>query len=144
MNDVVAFTYSVDRRRTAAVPDQIGITIIFNDRDVIPLGDVQQLPAPFYAHDGAGRILHGRDRIDIFWPDAALFEIGQRILQHVHAEAFAVEWNSHRRDVEAVEARQRSAIGLLLGDDRISRLQQDPVDQIEGLERARGQQYVLG
>ena len=78
-----------------------------------------------------------------FGRSAASLEISQRAFQQIDAKAFTVERNAHCRDVEAVETRQRSAIGLLFDKNRIARLQQNPVDQIEGLERARRQQDVL-
>ena len=70
-------------------------------------------------------------------------KVAQRDFQQIDPQTFAIERNSHGSDVKAVETRQRSAIGFLLYDDRISRLEQNTIDQIEGLERARGQQYVL-
>ena len=63
------------------------------------------------------------------WPDAASLEISQRAFQQIDAKAFTVERNAHCRDIEAVETRQRSAIGLLFDKNRIARLQQNPVDQ---------------
>ncbi len=42
------------------------------------------------------------------------------------------------------EARQRAAIGVLLDDDRVARVDQQLVDEVEPLQRARGDQHLVG
>src|SRR5262249_31105160 len=50
----------------------------------------------------------------------------------------------HRVHPQSVEARQRALITFLLNENRISRREQQTVDQIEPLQRSRGDQDFIG
>ena len=71
-------------------------------------------------------------------------EIVERRGQRVHAHAVAVERNADGIDAEPGPAIERALVGLGLGDDGIATRQQDAVDQIERLQRARGDQDLAG
>ena len=58
------------------------------------LGEPQQLEPARFAQDRAGRILHGRDGVDVFGADAAALEIVERGGERIHAHALAVERNA--------------------------------------------------
>ena len=134
----------MQRRRPLAVPDQVGIAIVLEDRHAVLFGEPQHVVPARFAQNRAGRILHGRDGVDVFRPDAAALEIVERRGERVHAHALAVERNADGVDAEPGPAIERALIGLGLGDDRIAARQQDAVDQIERLQRARGDQDLAG
>ena len=92
--------HGVERGRALAVPDQVGIAIVLEDRHAVLLGRAEQLGAALLRHDGAGRVLHGRDGVDVFRPDAAALEVVERGRQRVHPHAVAVERNADRVDAE--------------------------------------------
>src|SRR5262245_21145056 len=71
VNDASAPAHGVERGRPPAVPDQVGVAIILENRHVVLFRQAQQLVAALFAQDRAGRILHGRDGVDVFGADAA-------------------------------------------------------------------------
>jgi hypothetical protein len=104
----------------------------------------QKLGAARLRHDGGGRVLHGRDGVDVFRRDAAGLEIGQRLGQHVHPHALMVERDADRIDPEPGQPVQRPLIGFLFDDDGVAARQQRRVDEIERLQRAGDDQDVVG
>ncbi len=144
MDDAAMLAQRVQRRRPLAVPDQVGIAIVFEDRHTVLFGELQHVQPARFAQNGAGWILYGRNGVDVFRPDAAALEIVERRSQRVHAHALAVERNADGVDAEPGPAIERALIGLGLGDDRIAPRQQDAVDQIERLQRAGGDQDFVG
>ena len=78
MNDAAVLAHGIQRRRPFAVPDQIGIAIVFEDRDAVLPGEPEHLVPARFRQDRAGRILHGRDGVDVFGAHAAGFEIVER------------------------------------------------------------------
>ena len=100
MDDAAVLAHGVERRRPPAVPDQIGVAIVLEDRHAVLLGEPQQLDAARFAQDRAGRILHRRDGVDVFRPHAAALEIVERSGERVHAHAVAVERNADGVDAE--------------------------------------------
>ena len=95
-------------------------------------------------HDGAGRVLHGRDGVDVFRRDAAPLEVGERLGQRVHPHAVLIEGNADRIDPEPGQPVQRALIGVLLDDHGIAARQQRRVDEVERLQRAGDDQDVVG
>ena len=91
MDDVAMLAHGVDRGRALAVPDQVGIAIVLEDRHAVLLRQLQHLGAARLGHDGAGRVLHGRDGVDVFRRDAAALVVGQRGRQRIHPHAVLVE-----------------------------------------------------
>ncbi len=105
---------------------------------------LQQLAAPRFAHDGAGGIVHGRNGVDVFRPHAAAREVVERRGQGIHAHAPAVERNAHGIDAEPGQARECALIGFLLDQHGIAARQQHAIDEVDGLQRARGDQNLVG
>ena len=134
----------MDRGRALAVPDQVGIAIVLEDRHAIGFRKLQELGAAGHRHDGAGRILHGRNGVDVFRRDAAAIEVGERRRQRVHPHPLLVERDADHVDAEPVQPVQRSLIAVTLDDDGIAARQQRRVDEIERLQRAGHDQYVVG
>jgi membrane protein DedA with SNARE-associated domain len=99
-------------------------------------GKPQHVVAPRFAQNRAGRVLHGRDRVDHLRPYAALLAVFQRRREAVHAHAVAVDRDADRRHAEPHEARERALIGVLLADHRVAAREQRAVDEIERLQRA--------
>ena len=104
MHDAAVPAHGVDRRRPLAVPDQVGVAIVLEHRHAVRLRQLQQFGAARLRHDGAGRVLHGRDGVDVFRAHAAALEVVERVRQRVHAHAVAVE-----RDADGVDAEPASA-----------------------------------
>ena len=88
--------HGIERGRALAVPDQVGIAVVLENRHAILFGELQEFGAARLRHDGAGRVLHGRDGIDVFRRDAAALEIGERRRQRVHPHALMVQRNADR------------------------------------------------
>ena len=138
------FAHGVDRGRALAVPDQVGIAVVLENRHAILLRQLQQFGAARLRHDGAGRILHRRDGVDVFRRDAAALEIGERCGQRVHPHALAVEWNADRVDAEPGQPVQRALVGFLLDDHGVATRQQRRIDEVERLQRAGDDQDIVG
>ena len=132
------------RRRPLSVPDQIGVAIVLEDRHAVFGGEPQQFEPARLVHDRAGRILHGRDGVNIFRPHRARFQIVEHIRQHVHPHAAVVERNADSVDAEPRQPRQRTLIAGLLDDDGVAAVEQNAVDQIERLQRAGGDEDFVG
>ena len=134
----------MDRRRAFAVPDQIGVAVVLEDRNAILLGELQELETPLLGHDGAGRVLYRRDGVDIFRRDPAAFEVAERIGECIHPHPAAVERNTDRFDPEPRQPGQRALIGFALYDHGIAAGKQSGVDEVERLQRTRDNQDVVG
>ena len=91
MDDAAVLAHRMERGRALAVPDQVGIAVVLEDRHAVLLRQLQQFGAARLGHDGAGRVLHGRDGVDVFRRDAAALQVGQRRRQRVHPHAV---WSS--------------------------------------------------
>ena len=136
--------HRMDRRRTAAVPDQVGIAVVLEHGHAVLLRQPQQFGAAHLAHDGAGGILHGRDGVDVFRPDIAPLKVGERGRERISAHALAVQRHADRVDAEQGEPGQRALKALLLDDDGVAARQEHPVNQIERLQRPRHDQEIVG
>src|SRR5437667_651059 len=100
------------------------------------------MPARF-AQDGAGRILHRRDGVDVFGPDAAALKVLERGSDGVNSHAVAIERDPNGVHAQSHKPRQRTLIALLLDKDGISRREQHAVDEVEPLQRARGDEDLV-
>src|ERR1017187_8286544 len=78
MDDAAVPAHRMERGRALAVPDQVGIAIVLEDRHAILFRELQEFGAARLGHDGAGRVLYGRDGVDVFRRDAAALEVGKR------------------------------------------------------------------
>jgi hypothetical protein len=124
VDDAAAVAHGVERWRPPAVPDQVGITIIFENRHVVRLREPQQLTPARFTHNRASRILHGRDDIDVFGADAAPLEVIERCGDRVNAHAVIVERNAHRIDTQSCKPRQRALIAFLLDENGVTGCEQ--------------------
>ena len=140
----LALGHGVERARPLAGPDQVGIALVLEDHDAVLGGDLQQLGAARLAHDGAGRVLHRRDGVDVLGLDALLLQLLELLLQHVEPQPLVVERNADRVDAELGQLGERAAVGLLLDQDGVALGDQQAVDQVEALHRARGDQDLVG
>ena len=100
--------------------------------------------AALFAQDRAGRILHGRDGVDVFGADAAALEVVERGGDSVGSHAVAVERDAHRVDAQSRQPRQRALIAFLLDEHGVSARKQRAVDEIERLQRAGGDEDFVG
>ena len=115
MDDAAGPAHRIERGRPFAVPDQIGIAIVLEDRHAILRCELQELGAARLRHDGAGRVLHGRDDVDVY-----------------------------RLDAEPRQSVQRALIGLPLDNNGVAARQQRRVDEVERLQRAGDDQDIVG
>jgi hypothetical protein len=86
----------------------------------------------------------GRDGVDVFRANALALEIVERIGERVHLHAVAVERNADRGDAKPGETVDRALVALLLDDDGVATRQHHAVDQVERLERAGGDEDIVG
>ncbi len=70
-------------------------------------------------------------------------EVVERGGERVRAQALAVERNAHRLDAQPGEPRERALVGFLLDQHGVAGRQQDAVDEIDGLQRAGGDQDLV-
>ena len=133
MDDAAVFAHGIQRRRTFAIPDQIGVAIVLEDRHAMLLGELEHFGTPRFWQNRAGWILHRRHRVNVFRANVAALEIVERRGQRIHAHAIAVERNADRVDAKPRPAIERALIGFGFGDDGIAARQQNAVDQIERL-----------
>jgi hypothetical protein len=96
------------------------------------------------AHDGASRILHRRDGVDILGLDALLLQLLELCLQQIEPQALAVERDADNVGADLRELGQRPAIGLLLDQDGVALGEQQAVDQLQPLHRTRSDQDLAG
>src|SRR5215469_3489437 len=92
--------HGIERRRPLAVPDQVGIAIVLEYRPAVLRGELEHFAASRLAQDRPGRILHGRNRIDVFRLYAAALERCEGVAERIHAHALAVERDADRFDAE--------------------------------------------
>ncbi len=144
MNDAAVPVHRIERGRPFAVPDQVGIAIVLEDRHAVLRGELQELRAACLQHDAAGRVLHGRDGVDVFRRGAAALEVGERGRQRVHPHPLVVERDADHVYAEPGQPVQRALIGLLLDDNGVAARQQRRVDEVERLERAGDDQDIVG
>src|SRR5262249_23171703 len=96
------------------------------------------------AEDGASWVLHRRNRVDVFDANATALEVVECGGECVDADALLIERDAHRVHPQSLEARERALITFLLDENRISRREQQTVDEIEPLQRSRGDQDFIG
>ena len=136
--------HGVERRRPPAVPDEIGVAIVLEDRHAVLRGEAQQLMPACFAHDRAGRILHGRNGVDVFRPHAAALEVVERGCERVDAHALGVERDADGRNAKPRQTCQCALIRRLLDDDGIAAIEENAVDEIDRLQRAGGDEDFVG
>ena len=117
----------MDRRGPLAAPDQVGITVVLEDRHVVLAGQGQKLQAPLAAHDGARGVLDGRDGEDVLGLAASAFQVGQGGGQPVHAHAAVVQVDPQGFHAAAVQAAQGAGVVLGLDDYQIPGVQEQGV-----------------
>src|ERR1700719_4592285 len=108
MDDAAVPAHGVEGRGSAAVPDEISVAVVLEDRDPVGFRQPQELAPALLAHDGAGRILHGRDRVDVFGTDVAALEVVERGGQRIQAQALAVERYADRLHAQPGEPGERT------------------------------------
>ncbi len=87
--------------------------------------------------------MDGDDGVDEFRLDPLGRQIVQRRLKRVHAHAVLIQRHGDHVDAKFLELGECAAIVAFFDDDRVARLQQQPVHQIHRLKRARRQQDVI-
>ena len=133
MDDAAVLAQGVKGRRPAAVPGEIGVAVVLEDRHCVAFRQPQQVEAALFRHDGAGRVLHGRNGVDVFGVDAAAREILERRLHRIDAHALTVERDAYRLDPEPRQPVQRALVAVPLDEHSVARGEQESVDQIEPL-----------
>ncbi len=136
MDDVAGLAHGVERGRPLAVPGQVRVAVVLENRHAILLRQAQHFGAAVFGEDGGGRVLHRRDGVDVFRRDALGLEIGERGRQRIHPHAVLVEGNADDVDAELGQAVDRALIGLLFEDHGVAARQQRVVDEVERLQRA--------
>ncbi len=144
MDHALAVRHGVERARPIARPDQVGIALVLEDHHAVFGRELDQLGAARLAHDRAGRVLHRRDGVDVLGLDAFLLQLLELGLQQVEAQALAVERDADDVGADLGELGQRAAVGLLLDQDGVALGDQQAVDQLKPLHRARGDQDLVG
>ena len=144
MDDAAVPAHRIERGRALAVPDQVGIAIVLEDRHAILCCELQELGAARLRQDGAGRVLHGRDGVDVFRRDAMALEVGERGRQRVHPHPLLVKRDADRVDAKPGQSVQRALIGLPLDNNGVAARQQRRVDEVERLQRAGDDQDIVG
>ena len=100
--------------------------------------------AAVHRQDRAGRVLHGRDRVDVFGHGPFALQLVEDLRQRVEAQAVIVERRADDIDAEALQLADRPAIGEFLEDHGVAAVEQHPVDQVEALAGAGGDQHLVG
>ena len=93
--------------------------------------------------DAAGRVLDGRDRVDVFRLHAARLQPVEDRRQRIDADAVLVERHADDVDAAALQLGQRTAVGIFLDQDGVARREEKAADDIDALARARGDQDVI-
>ena len=96
--------------------------------------------APFDGHDRAGRVLHGGDGVDELRPAPPGREVPEDLIEVVDADAVAVQAHAVHLCAPLGQPAQRPGIGGLLHHDRVAGRQHRGVDEVERLQRSRGDQ----
>ena len=68
----------------------------------------------------------------------------ERVGERVHAQPLAVERDAHGVDAEARQPRQRAAVARLLDQHGVAAGREQRIDEVDGLQRARRDQDLLG
>src|SRR5271166_73273 len=110
-------------RRAAAVPGQIRVAFVLEDRDAVLFRQGEQFLAAPARQDRAGRVLHRWDSIDVFGYGSLAPEILQNAGECVYPEALVVERRADHIDAETLQLGQGAAIGELLEDDGVAALE---------------------
>src|SRR5436190_9150329 len=134
VNNSARFAHGVKRGGAAAIPDQIGVALVLENRNPMLLRDAQQLEPALFAHDGAGWILYGGDSVDVFGTDAPRMEMIECRRQGIDPQTLAIERNAYGLYTAPGQPRERAAVAFLLDQHRISRREQNAVDEIYGLQ----------
>ena len=90
------------------------------------------------AHHRSGGVLQRRNGVNVLGRHALLAQVGEARGQGIHAHATLVEWDADDVHLEAAQSVHCALVGEDLHDDRIARLQQNLVDQVNGGVGPRG------
>src|SRR6516162_7533494 len=135
MDDLLR-VHRIERRWARSFPGQVGVALVFENRDTVLAGQGQQRLATIARENRAGRVLHGRDRIDVFGPDPFAPEILDDAGETIDRQALVVERRADDVYTQPLQFGQGAAIGELLEDDGVAALEQQAVDEIDGLPGA--------
>jgi hypothetical protein len=105
---------------------------------------LEELLPAFERHDAAGRVLDGRDRVDVFRGDALALEVLKDVGERVDLDAVFIERCANDLLALALQLGDRAAIGEFLEDHRVADFEQHGVDEVDALARARRNQDVVG
>src|SRR5260221_12523691 len=111
-------------RRAVAVPGQIRVALVLEDRDTVLSREREQFLTAPARQDRAGRILDRGYRVDVFRNGSLPPEIVENAGERVDPHSLVVQWCADHIDAEALELGERAAIGELLEDDGVAPLKE--------------------
>ena len=107
------------RRQALAVEAGERVAVVLDDRDLVGLDPVvlghelDDRAAPRLRHDGAGRVVEGRDRVDERRPEV----LGQLLSQLVDDEPVAVDLDAREHGARVEQHPFGAVVNRVLGDD---------------------------
>src|SRR5690606_29066107 len=117
--------------RTLAVPHEVGIALVLEDRHAVALAELDHSLAPLGRQDARRRILYRWDRVEILGPYALGLEVGEDTPERFDVEALLVERRRNHVDAEAPHSAQKAAVTRFLDDDRVTLFEQQRIDELE-------------
>src|SRR6185437_14822086 len=93
-NYAIVVRHRTQRGRAGTIPDQVGVALVLEDRHAVRFRQAQDFRTPRFTHDGRGRVLHGRNRVDVFGADASVAQLVDCGLEVFAAESVAVDGNT--------------------------------------------------
>ena len=136
--------HRIEGRRAGPVPGQVSVAFVLEHRNPVLARQRQQRLAALARQDRTSRVLHGRNRIDVFWADPFAPEILNDAGETVDRQALVVKRRADDVDAQPLQFGQGAAIGELFEDDGVAMLEQQAVDEVDRLPGARRDQHVVG
>src|SRR5579872_4521526 len=106
----------VERGWRGAVPYDVGIALVLENRNVELPRQPQQLVPPLETEDASSRILHGRDGVDVLRLCPLLLELGENPRQCLHIEPSGIDGCADYGRAEAACLAESTLKGELLHD----------------------------
>ena len=131
-------------RRLDAVPQQVGVALVLEDRDVVFARERDQRVAAIQRQDRRGGVLDGRDRVDEFRRDAAA--PSARPIAAASASITMPSASSFMPSIFApslAEAVHRALVAEFLDEHGVARIDQQLADHVEALAGAGEDHHVL-
>ena len=137
--------HGVERGRPLVIPDEVGVAVVLEDRHAVGFGELEHFDAAGLGQDAcrSGSARSG-------WCRCISARTPRRLRSSSALESASIRMPSLvERDADDVDAEprqpvDRALVAVLLDDDGVAARQQHAVDQIERLQRAGGDQDVVG